>query len=43
MSLEVNMSNENKQSKPKYTLEFKQDAEKLVLKMDIRDNELPTI
>jgi len=32
MSLEVNMSNENKQKKPKYTLEFKQDAAKLVIK-----------
>ena len=32
MSLEVNMSNENKQPKPRYTLEFKQDAAKLVLK-----------
>jgi len=32
MSLEVNMSNENKQPKPKYSLEFKQDAAKLVLK-----------
>jgi hypothetical protein len=29
MSLEVNMSNENKQTQPKYTLEFKQDAAKL--------------
>lgn len=26
------MSNENKQTKPKYTLEFKQDAAKLVIK-----------
>ncbi len=32
MLLEVNMSNENKQTKPKYTLEFKQDAAKLVIK-----------
>ena len=32
MSLEVNMSNENKPTKPKYTLEFKQDAAKLVIK-----------
>ena len=31
MSLEVNMSNK-KQTKPKYTLEFKQDAAKLVIK-----------
>ncbi len=32
MSLEVNMSNKNKQTKPKYTLEFKQDTAKLVIK-----------
>ena len=32
MSLEVKMSNKNKQTKPKYTLEFKQDAAKLVIK-----------
>jgi len=32
MSLEVSMCNENKQTKPKYTLEFKQDAAKLVIK-----------
>lgn len=32
MSLEVEMSNANKQKKPKYTLEFKQDAAKIVLK-----------
>jgi len=32
MSLEVNMSNKHKQTKPIYTLEFKQDAAKLVLK-----------
>ena len=32
MSLEVEMSNANKQKKPKYILEFKQDAAKLVLK-----------
>jgi transposase len=31
MSLEVNMSNQTKQIRPKYTLEFKQDAAKLVL------------
>jgi len=31
MSLEVNMSNKNKQTKPKYTLEFKQDAAKLFI------------
>jgi len=43
MSLEVNMSNENKQKKPKYTLKFKQDAANLVLKMDTRDNEPPII
>jgi transposase-like protein len=30
MSLEVNMSNQNKQKRPKYTIEFKQDAAKLV-------------
>jgi len=30
MSLEVNMSNQNKHKRPKYTLEFKQDAAKLV-------------
>jgi len=28
----VNMSNKNKQPKPNYTLEFKQDAAKLVIK-----------
>ena len=32
MSLEVNMSNKHKQAKSNYTLEFKQDAAKLVLK-----------
>jgi hypothetical protein len=26
MSLEVNMSNQNKQKRPKYTIEFKQDV-----------------
>jgi len=30
MSTEVNMSNQNKRKRPKYTLEFKQDAAKLV-------------
>jgi transposase len=30
MSLEVNMNNKAKQKRPKYTLEFKQDAAKLV-------------
>jgi transposase len=30
MSSEVNMSNQNKHKRPKYTLEFKQDAAKLV-------------
>ena len=30
MSLEVNMNNQNKQKRPKYTIEFKQDAAKLV-------------
>jgi hypothetical protein len=30
MSSEVNMSNQNKQKRPKYTIEFKQDAAKLV-------------
>ena len=30
MSTEVNMSNQNKHKRPKYTLEFKQDAAKLV-------------
>ena len=30
MSLEVTMSNKTKQKRPKYTLEFKQDATKLV-------------
>jgi len=32
MSLEVNMSNEKKQRKPNYTLEFKQAAAELVIK-----------
>jgi transposase len=31
MSLEVNMNNQTRQARPKYTLEFKQDAAKLVL------------
>lgn len=31
MSLEVNMSNRNKHKRPKYNLEFKQDAAKLVV------------
>jgi transposase len=30
MSSEVNMSNQNKHKRPKYTIEFKQDAAKLV-------------
>ena len=30
MSTEVNMSNKTKQKRPKYTLEFKQDAAQLV-------------
>ena len=30
MSTEVNMSNQTKQKRPKYTIEFKQDAAKLV-------------
>ena len=30
MSTEVNMNNQTKQKRPKYTLEFKQDAAKLV-------------
>jgi transposase len=30
MLLEVNMNNQNKQKRPKYTIEFKQDAAKLV-------------
>jgi hypothetical protein len=30
MSLEVNMSNKNKQKRPKYTIKFKQDAAKVV-------------
>jgi len=30
MSLEVKMSNQNKHKRPKYTIEFKQDAAKLV-------------
>jgi len=30
MSSEVNMNNQNKQKRPKYTIEFKQDAAKLV-------------
>jgi transposase len=34
MSLEVNRSNQNKQKQPKYTIEFKQDAAKLVNEKD---------
>jgi hypothetical protein len=35
MSLEVNMnSNQTKRANPKYTLEFKQDAAKIVSKQD---------
>ena len=30
MSSEVNMNNQNKQKRPKYTIEFKQDEAKLV-------------
>ena len=30
MSSEVNMSNQTKQKRPKYTIKFKQDAAKLV-------------
>ena len=30
MSTEVNMSNQTKQKRPNYTIEFKQDAAKLV-------------
>jgi transposase len=30
MSTEVNMNNQTKQKRPKYTIEFKQDAAKLV-------------
>ena len=30
MSIEVNMSNQTKQKRPNYTIEFKQDAAKLV-------------
>lgn len=31
MSLEVNMNTKTKQPRPKYTLEFKQDAARLVI------------
>jgi transposase len=31
MSTEVNMNNQTKQKRPKYTIEFKQDAAKLVI------------
>ena len=31
MSTEVNMNNQTKQKRPKYTIEFKQDAAKLIL------------
>jgi hypothetical protein len=43
MSTEVYMSNQNKQKRPKYTIEFKQDAAKLVNEKAIRTSKQPII
>ena len=43
MPLEVNMNTQTKRQNPKYTLEFKQDAAKLVNEKAIPTNKQPII